>query len=418
MVLLFPDQLRAQAIGALGEVNIETPVLDGLASSGVHFTQAFSPHSLCTPARASLLSGLHSRSLSVTNNGVPLPDWTPTLSHTLQGAGYRCGYIGKWHLDGEETPGFVPPGRRHGFAYWAAANFSHNYLDPVYFTDTPDPIHPKQFEPEHQTELALSFMDTNKAHPFFLMLSYGIPHPFHQMPSNWQEALPRRFFPMVDPDAIVFRDNVPQWIREGGQLGARWQLWGYYAAILCLEEMLAKLRQGMEDLGLWDDTILVLASDHGEMCGSHGLYGKWAPYEEAIRVPMCFSWPRAIPNPIEYSFPTSLVDVAPTVLSLCGVNHEMEYHGCDLSPWLLGDSAPAPPSVFSEGRQGTILEFQLVRTERYKYIHYPQGGQQLFDLQEDPFELRNIIAEPLDGEKELLKAEMKAWAQKIEATDV
>ncbi|MBT3220507.1 MAG: sulfatase [Proteobacteria bacterium] len=419
VVLLFPDQLRAHSLSCLGEVNIETPALDGLAASGVHFTQACSPHSLCTPARASLLSGLHSRSLSVNTNGVQLPEWAPTLSHTLDKAGYHCGYIGKWHLDGDETPGFVPPERRHGFSCWAATNFSHNYLDPVYFTDTPNPIRPQQFEPEHQTDLALSFMDANLTRPFFLMLSYGVPHPFQAMPSNWKVSLPGRYFPMVDSEAIAFRDNVPQWIREGGKLGARWQLWGYYAAILCLEEMLAKLRRGMEERGLWEDTIVVLASDHGEMCGSHGLYGKWSPYEEAIRVPLCFSWPRAIPRHIEHSFPTSLVDVAPTVLSLCGVNHELEYHGQDLSPWLIGDGAEEPMSVFSEGRLNTNLEFQVIRTKRYKYVRYPGwDSQQLFDLQEDPFEQRNVIDEDLGGEKALVKDEMKAWAKKIRATDV
>ena len=152
-----------------------------------------------------------------------------------------------------------------------------------------------------------------------------------------------------------FRSNVPDWVvpynqGESGQgpgaVGAREYLYGYYAATASIDECVRRLVQGIEDLGLTQDTILCFASDHGDMAGSHGLFRKGVSFREATEIPLGFSWPGQI-GQNRSPAPASLIDIAPTLASLAGVSIPTEWQGVDLSPWLTGNDPQRPGSVFS-----------------------------------------------------------------------
>jgi len=409
ILLIFPDQLRAQALSMYGESNIQTPVFDALLRDSVQFERTYAANPVCAPSRASLLTGLYPTEHQVTENGDRLPNGTPTLATQLQGAGYRTGYIGKWHLDGNTKPGFVPLSRRHGFGWWAAYNSGHRYRHATYFRDDPEPIHPTpidRFEPEMQVDLAFEFFDQPKPSPkpWFLMMSFGPPHPPGSTPiQDWGVDIPRKWLAAIDPNDITFNPNVPKGVQEpygnkkGNKAspGARHHLHGYYAAVLALQHAIERLLGGLKERGLDNDTLVVLASDHGEMGGAHGQFKKGMPYEEALRVPLCFRWPGTL-KPRSIRAPTSLVDVAPTLASIAGAPFA-RHQGYDLRETLYTGEAVRKGGVLALGRVGRSDEWAALRGPRYLYAEFGKQRPKttwLFDNQSDPFQLHNLAGQP------------------------
>ena len=138
---------------------VQTPHLDRLAREGVQLSRAFTVSPLCTPSRSAFMTGRYPHLTGTTRNNDPLPTDEISFAEVLGAVGYRTGYIGKWHLDGQPRPGYVPPERRHGWQYWAAFNRGHRYYDGVYFGDTPNALATPGFEPDHQTNLAIAFLE-------------------------------------------------------------------------------------------------------------------------------------------------------------------------------------------------------------------------------------------------------------------
>jgi len=409
ILVLFPDQLRAQALSVYGETNIQTRVFDRLIGESVQFEKAYAANPVCAPSRASLLTGLYPPIHGVTENGTRLPEGTPTLASQLAGKGYRTGYIGKWHLDGNTKPGFVPIPRRHGFQWWAAYNSGHRYRHAVYFRDNPEPIYPTpndRFEPELQVDLAFEFLDHTQANeqPWFLMMSFGPPHPPGSTPiQDWSVDIPQRWLDAIDPTQLSFHPNVPQNIREGVRPrkgakkdpGARHHLHGYYASILALEHAIDRLLQGLKTRGLDTTTLVVLASDHGELGGSHGQFKKGMPYEEALRVPLSFRWTGHLQPNIVRS-PTSLIDVAPTLAAIGGSPFE-RHQGVNLQETLYTGNGTRHDGVVALGRVGRPDEWTALRDERYLYAEFDGARPRkrwLFDNHTDPFQLNNLIGAP------------------------
>jgi arylsulfatase A-like enzyme len=154
-----------------------------------------------------MLTCRYPHTTGVINNNIRIPETEVTIAKVLKETGYRTGYIGKWHLDGEDKPGFVPPGaRRQGFDYWAGFNRGHRYDDSIYFRDTESPIHEKRYEPDYQTDLALDFIRTNNEHPFCLFLSWGPPHT--------PLIPPEPYGGMYRQEDVILRPNVPDKVKE------------------------------------------------------------------------------------------------------------------------------------------------------------------------------------------------------------
>jgi arylsulfatase A-like enzyme len=421
VLVVLADQLRASSVGYAGEEPVLTPHMDRLAAESAQCTVGVSLMPVCTPYRGALLTGRTPLSLGLVLNDIPLSTQEVSLGHAFGAAGYRTGYIGKWHLNGPDRPAWVPPGpARQGFEFWAAANFEHNYDRSVYFEgDSPEPRVWPGYDAQSQTTLAIDYMRARAAaqEPFLLVLSWGPPH-------HPYRTVSRSYLDLYDPAAIPARPNCPEPPRE--------DLWGYYAQTSFLDDQLARLVQSLDELGLAEDTIVVFTSDHGDMHGSHGVYKKQWPWDEAIKVPFLVRYPRRVPGGTRHDYPVSNIDVMPTLLGLAGLPVPAPVEGVDLSRHLMGTaSEEAPDAVllmnpcpFSIGDprgpdqvplfQGMRMEYRGVRTRRYTYARTIDRPWLLYDNREDPFQLHNRIDDPACGALiETLEAQMQALMARI-----
>jgi arylsulfatase A-like enzyme len=405
ILLIIPDQLRAQALGCTGNPDVHTPHIDRLAAEGVLFRQTFANTPVCCPARAVLFTGKYAHQNGMVANDLRLRESEVTLAQLLRSRGYRTGLIGKWHLDGgPRQPGFVPPGpRRHGFDFWAAYECSHTHFNPVYFRDTPEPIRPGKFEPEALTDVAVEFLRANRDRPFFLVVSMGPPHDPYGAPAEYRKR--------YDPRKLTMR---PNWQAGVGQAG-REQIAAYYAAITAIDDQMGRMTKTLRDLGLEKNTIVLFTSDHGDMLGSQGAGLKRKPWEESIRVPGILRYPAKVKAGRRVDALFSHVDFAPTLLSLCGVKVPRDMQGSDLSGVVLGQTDRGPDSVFFQifvpfAGDGTPHPWRGVRTGRYMYARTQKEPWVLYDLEKDPFERKNLAKDPGSAAvRRELEARLARW---------
>jgi arylsulfatase A-like enzyme len=377
-----------------GNEQMITTHLDRLASEGVRFTNAISTYPLCCPARATLLTGKFPLSHGIVTNGPPLPEREVTIGEVLKKAGYRTGYIGKWHLNGH--PGmnapecqFVPPGPgRHGFDYWAAANFCHDYFNAYYYRDTDVRIPIEGWEPDTQTDLAIKFIEEDHhGSPFCLFLSWGPPHDPY--------VAPERFRRMYTPEKIKLRENV--FLSDKSIVAT------YYAAITSLDWNLGRLLDAVDRLGIRDNTIVIFTSDHGDQLFSLYLFHKQWPYEETINVPFILRYPGRVKGGKVSDLLIGTTDIMPSLLSLCGVEIPAFVEGRDLASFIVGrPSTPEPDSLLIEvvnpcgvvpDRTG-LRAWRGVRTKQHTFVRFHDEDWLLTDNIHDPFQRRNLIYNP------------------------
>lgn len=407
ILYVFADQMRASALGCMNEEKVYTPHLDRLASEGVLFRQAIANTPVCTPSRGSLLTGRHALTCRCLVNDLRLPEDEWSIADVLKAEGYRTGYIGKWHLDGISRHMFTPPGRRrHGFDdYWAAYNCNHDYFDCKYYlNDSPELRREPGYDADIQTEQAIAFMERFRDEPFCLFLSWGPPHaPYRQVPQELLEMYP--------PEEIALRPNA-----EGAD---RWEIAGYYAHCTAIDRDLGRLMAALKRLDLEEDTIFIFSSDHGDMLWSQGRVKKQQPYEESICIPLIMRWPGHLLAGQTSDTLISVVDYAPTLLGLTGVPVPESMNGVDLSQILLGRSDREQPSVFineyvSFDQARMYQPWRGVRTRRYTYARWLQGGALLYDNQEDPYQLHNLMLEPgHEALAEELESELQGWLARL-----
>jgi arylsulfatase A-like enzyme len=403
-LILLPDQLRAQALGCMGNSDIRTPHLDALAKEGLLFRNTFANTPVCCPARAVLLTGRYAHANGMVANDLRFRESEVTIAEILREKGYRTGFIGKWHLDGgARLPGFVPPGpRRQGFDFWAANECSHAHFNTQYFRDTDQPIPVKKFEAEAWTDVAIEFLRETRGRPFFLIVSMGPPHDPY--------GAPEKFMKMYEAQAIGMR---PNWV-EGTAGGGRKEIAAYAAAVTAVDEQIGRLSASLKELGLEEDTVVLVTSDHGDMLGSHGRRLKRVPWEESIRVPGILRYPRATKPGRTTDALFSHVDVAPTLLALAGLPVPASMQGGDLSAVVRGGDA-GPESAFFQQFVPYLSDnvpegWRGVRTPRYLYARTETRPWLLYDLQADPYEQRNLASDPGSAPlREQLEATLSAW---------
>lgn len=392
VVFLFADQWRAQALGYAGDVNARTPQLDRLASQGIVLTTAVSTCPVCSPYRATLITGRYPISHGVFVNDVCLNREAVSLAQAFANAGYRTAYIGKWHLDGHGRSSFIPPERRQGFEFWRVCECTHNYNRSLYYADTDEKRYWKGYDAEAQTEEARSYIRAHRREPFLLVLSWGPPH-------NPYETAPGRFRNLFKPDQIRLRPNVP----PEAQKAARRDLAGYYAHCAALDECAGRIVETLAECGIADNTIFVFTSDHGDMLGSHGNGRKQRPWDESILVPFVVRWPNGLGKTArKLSAPFNTPDIMPTLLGLCGIKIPATVEGEDRSAWLKGQEPDTDRAAliscitpFGEWtRQKGGREYRGVRTKRYTYVRSLDGPWLLYDNQEDPYQQKNLINHP------------------------
>lgn len=401
VVVIIADQWNAQSFGFAGNPDVKTPNLDKLAGRSAVFTTAVSVMPVCSPARATLLTGQYPLTHGVFYNDRPLKNEALTIAEIYKQHGYATGYIGKWHVNGHSVSEkqfsardrTVPKDRRQGFDYWKAREVTHNYNQSFYF-DENDLKHTWEgYDVFPQTDSAATFIQNNKAKPFLLFLSWGPPHdPYMTAPEEYRK--------LYNPDKLTLRPNIPDSLKSK----ARKDLAGYYAHCTALDKSAGDLLQALKDAGVEDNTILVFTSDHGDMLYSQGKIRKQKPWDESILVPFLVHYPAGLGSGgRKISMPFNNVDVLPTLLGLSGIKIPASVEGTDFSKVAKG-TAKAPtdqaaliqvPVPFHENNfLNGGKEYRAVRTDRYTYVRDLKGPWLLYDNQKDPYQQTNLVNRP------------------------
>ena len=421
IVFVFADQMRAQATGYAGDPNARTPTLDRLAGESVNLTNAVSGHPVCCPYRASLLTGQYPLTHGVYINDVHLADDAVSIAKVFGATGYDTAYVGKWHLNGSPDGAyggrraFIPPESHQEFEYWKAFECNHNYMVSHYFWGAdPEPKLWDGYDAIAQTEDACRYIQDHAGgdKPFFLMLSWGTPH-------DPYDVVPEEYRAMFSDRGIQLRPNVAEGKREKAIRDLR----GYYAHIAALDDCVSMLLDALEAGSIADDTIFIFTSDHGDCHYSQGLWTKVVPFEESIRVPFLLRYPRAFGREgCRSEILIDAPDIMPTVLGLCDVEIPETVEGRDFSSQLLGgasvdaDSSAflSAPVSFAILRAQGLLAYRGVRTLRYTYARSTRGPWVLYDNDEDPHQLTNLIDQPAYADLQRdLEAKLQDWLERL-----
>ncbi|MCK4292932.1 MAG: sulfatase [Planctomycetes bacterium] len=414
LVFVFADQWRAQATGYAGNKDVKTPNLDKLAGQSVNFSNAVSGCPVCSPYRASLMTGRYPLTHGVFLNDLLLNDEAVSLAQAYNRAGYETGYIGKWHLNGNRRGAFIPRERRQGFKFWKVLDCTHNYNNSFYYADENVKLKWEGYDSIAQTREAQRYIRAHaRGKPFALVVSWGPPHaPYHTAPQKYRD--------MFDPAKLTLRANVP----KEQQAQAKKNLAGYYAHIAALDDCIGELLGTLKGLGLEKDTIFVFTSDHGDMLHSRGQMKKQRPWDESIRVPFLLRYPAATGGKGRtIDMPINAPDIMPTLLGLSGIEIPGTVEGTDFSNVVRGKVQPPDnavliscPSPFGQWtRKSGGREYRGLRTRRYTYVRDLNGPWLLYDNEKDPYQLNNLCNKP---EHRKLQKELEGLlSQKLKDTN-
>lgn len=431
------DQQRYDTIHALNNPHIHTPNLDRLVAEGVAFTHAFCQSPICTPSRASFLTGMYPGSVHGCMNGNDR--WSenaPLVTKLLADAGYTCGLAGKLHLAGAQ--GRVEPRPQDdGYTVFHWSHGTHDWWPPGQhpYADwlrdqgytlgemlkQPEAIPPELHQTTWCTDRALDFIEAQQAGPWLMSVNVFDPHPPFDPPQAYLDrydidAMPGPLFRESDLEAQarlagVDFQNHPRWPEA---FDAKRIQAAYYAMIELIDDNVGRLLAALERTGQRENTVIIFMSDHGETLGDHGLVAKGCRfYEGLVRVPLIFSWPGHFPAGLVSEALVELTDVAPTLLALAGVQAPQRMQGRSLLPILTGQADPGHHRDFVrceyyralsaiaqprfEGSYATML-----RGDRYKLVVY-HGHEvgELFDLHHDPGEFENLWDDPAHAQTKL-----------------
>lgn len=390
VLIVLADQWRAQAFGFAGDPNVLTPNFDRLAGESVRFVNAISGLPVCSPTRASLMTGQRPLTHGIFLNDVQLNPSAVTLPKVLKSAGYQTGMIGKWHIDGRGRSNFIPRERRGGFDYWKVLECTHNYANSVFYGDDPARRVWPGYDAIAQTRDACAYIrsQSQSNQPFVLVLAWGPPHDPYM-------TAPARYRALYDPATLRLRPNVPAGLEtEVRKISA-----GYYAHCTALDDCMGEILDTLRETGAERNSVLLFSADHGDMLGSHGQFKKQRPYDESIRVPMLVRWPAVLgAKPRLLEAPINSEDIMPTVLGLCGLPIPPSVEGLDYSGYIRGGKNPGDDATvfrcvapFGEWeRRAGGKEYRAVRTGRHTYVRDLNGPWLLFDNQVDPYQTNNL----------------------------
>jgi arylsulfatase A-like enzyme len=395
VIFVFGDQWRAQAVGYSGEdPNVKTPHIDALSRESLNVTNAVAGCPVCSPYRASLLTGQYPLRHRVIVNDVFMQPDGPTLAEVFRENGYATAYLGKWHLHGQGRTAYIPKEHRLGFEYWKVLECTHEYNHSAYYAgDSEEKLFWEGYDAIAQTHDAAQYIrDRDPEKPFLLLLSWGPPH-------NPYDAAPEAFKRLYDPEKIVLRPNVP----DDYEKLARTELAGYYAHCSALDACVGDLLRTLREQGLEENTLLVFTSDHGDMLGSQGQHRKQRPWDESIRVPFLLRYPARFGHqPRRVEALLDAPDIMPTLLGLAGLPIPASVEGRDFTACLDGGADPSGgealimcPHTFGEFKAVSGgREYRGLRTNRYTYVRSLQGPWLLYDNAVDPYQMQNLVDDP------------------------
>jgi arylsulfatase A-like enzyme len=393
VIVFFTDQQRWDTAGVHGNPLDLTPNFDRMARQGTHARYAFTCQPVCGPARSCLQTGMYATRTGCFRNGIGLPVSCRTLAHHFRGAGYRTGYIGKWHLYERGSAGPVPEPHRGGYEYWLASNvleFTSEAYRTTLYDNEGRAVRLPGYRVDALTDAAIRYIDARQREPFFLFVSYIEPHHQNHIddyppPEGYRERYAGRWVP---PDLAALGGSTHQ------------HLAGYYGMVKRLDEALGRLLDALRSLDLREDTVVLYTSDHGCHFKTRNAEYKRSCHESSIRVPTALCGP-GFEGGGEVRQLVSLVDLPPTLLDAAGLPVPDEMQGRSLLPLVRGRTEGWPEEVFVQVSESQVG--RAVRTRRWKYgVTAPdRGGSQvpgsdryveehLYDLEADPYELANL----------------------------
>jgi arylsulfatase A-like enzyme len=465
VVVILTDDQRWDCLGCADEayLGIRTPNLDRLATEGARFRNMFVTTSLCSPSRASFLSGLYAHTHKVINNFTDFPADLPSYPRQLKAAGYETAYIGKFHM-GEQSDE-----RRPGFDYWVTHKGQGQYYDNV-FNINGRREEKKGYYTTVVTDMAVDWLQRGHERPFLLILGHKAPHgPF--VPEDKYKHLYDNVRIEYPPTAFAL-EGKPKWIEDRldtwhGIYGPLYafrkafpdrspagvKIFGefvrsYVGTIQSVDDSTGRILRALADIGQLDNTLVIFTSDNGFLLGEHGMIDKRTMHEESIRVPLLARWPKRIKPGTVVDEMVLNIDLAPTIVDLCNAEPLPKAHGrswaalldrsmrsnADREPRDRGRAADLPP-LTGGGRGGGIERWRAswyyeynyekqfpytpnvrgVRTTDWVYMHYPHGNgtpdrhkAELYNLKADPHEAKNLIDDPAyAGRLAELKAELE-----------
>ena len=465
IVFIMSDDHAAHAISAYGSVINQTPHIDRLAKEGIRFNRCYAVNSICSPSRASILTGKYSHL-----NGVPafnrFDGSQPTVAKYLQAAGYYTGMFGKWHLGSDPT----------GFDQWTILPGQGIYHNPA-FLDQNGRRTIQGYVTDIITDLSIDFLKQRpKDRPFFLMCHHKAPHRAWEPNDKYKAEFAKKHFrepsTLFDnyagrTDALrenqqrVFDDmtrrdlklkppsdlkgqELNRWlgvkptsveIEIGGTLktltGTELNQWkyqrymqDYLACVQSVDDNVGRLLDWLDQNGLRENTLVIYTSDQGFFLGDHGLYDKRFMYDESIKMPFLVRWPKGI-SPTKNQDAMALnVDFAPTFMELAGLAVPSDMQGCSLVPLFKGNRPSNWRTSWyyryyhDPGDHNTRAHYGVC-TETHKLIYFWKKDQwELYDLKNDPEELKNIYTDPAQKDLiEKLKSEMLRLKKELKDDD-
>jgi N-acetylglucosamine-6-sulfatase len=437
IVLVVVDDLRFDDFGAAGHPFSQTPNIDRLAREGASFQNMFAVTPLCSPSRANILTGLYTRHHGILDNTdrSPRSHELQTFARQLNASGYNTGFIGKWHMGNDPTP-------RPGFDTWVAMKGQGEAIDPELF-ENGRLARVKGYVTDIFTERAVTFVSEARMKPFLLMLSHKALHPNMQQradgtvvsigeggfipaerhkklyadktpPRRANYAAPPRGKPALERRIEGLAPLGPSTVTSDETIRDRLRM------LAAVDEGLGRMMAALEKQDLLDKTVIMLVGDNGYFYGEHGLSEeRRLAYEESIRLPLLVRYPKKVRAGSRPMAQALTIDLAPTILDLAAAKPLANIDGRSLVPLFGAKGTPA------DWRRSFLIEYNTdivfprtlkmgydaVRNERYKYIRYREleGMNELYDLREDPFELRNLItAESAREVRRVMEGELDA----------
>ncbi|GAB4024585.1 sulfatase family protein [Spirosoma gilvum] len=420
MVIILTDDQRWDALGAGGNPYLKTPNIDKLAAEGVYFKNYFCTTSLCSPSRASILSGVYAHTHGVVNNFTDFPAERPNMPRTLQSAGYETAYIGKWHM-GEENDSPRP-----GFDYFVTHKGQGKYWDTEFNINGQGSREVKGYYTTVVTKMAADWLKNKRSKPFFLMLGHKAPHSFYTPEPKYARAFDG--VPISYPQSAFALADKPKWIEQRlttwhGIYGPlfEWRktfpdtspeavkdfeamIHAYWGTILSVDDSVGEIYRTLKDMGELDNTIFVFTSDNGLLNGEHGMVDKRTMHEPSIHIPLLVRFPGLTPvsKPVVVGQQVLTLDIAPSILDLCGAPALQSIHGQSFKRLVQGDPTGWRKAWFYEYNYEKQFPYtpnvRGIRTDQWKYIHYPTGDgtpdkhlAELYHLANDPEENHNLI---------------------------
>jgi N-acetylglucosamine-6-sulfatase len=421
ILFILLDDLRWDAVGYAGHPHLKTPQIDRIANEGVNFRNAFSTTSLCSPSRASLLSGVYAHKHGVTNNFTEFPSGLASFPGVLQQAGYTTAYVGKYHMgENNDAP-------RPGFDYFVTHKGQGKYYGTEFNINGERRVTADGYYTTVVTDMALEWLKRDHGgKPWMLILGHKAPHSFYTPEPKYAHTFDN--VPVRYPESAFELADKPEWIQQRrstwhGIYGPlfEWRkkfpddrpeavtdfanmVHAYWGTILSVDESVGRLHSWLEETRQLDNTIIVFVGDNGLLEGEHGMVDKRTMHEPSIRIPMAVRYPALTKTPRVIEQQVLTEDMAPSLLELAGAP---ALAGVDGRSWVQlvrnGDPAWRKSWFYYYNYEKEFPytpNIRGVRTEEWKYMHYPHGDGgpdrhmgELYDLKNDPGERVNRINE-------------------------